>query len=169
MYIRILKLEETTEDSVFLWGARQTGKSTLLETLFPKARYYDLLKSEEFERLFRQPSLLREELQSVDAESVLVVITNHAQVLGIKRKFASEVEKAKGELRSEFNNATNAAKLEAFCEGMKGVALGVVDGKAFDTIFYLLTQGFVAAYQLCFNYAHRKYAEHVDFFLERLK
>ena len=51
MYIRILKLEETTEDSLFLWGARQTGKSTLLKTLFPAARRYDLLKSEEFERL----------------------------------------------------------------------------------------------------------------------
>ena len=53
MYIRILKLEETTQDSLFLWGARQTGKSTLLITLFPKARRYDLLQSEEFERLFR--------------------------------------------------------------------------------------------------------------------
>jgi predicted AAA+ superfamily ATPase len=74
MYIRFLKLEETKEDSVFLWGARQTGKSTLLETLFPNTRYYDLLKSEEFERLFRQPSLLREELQDVDADNVLVII-----------------------------------------------------------------------------------------------
>jgi len=34
MYIRFLKLEETAEDSLFLWGARQTDKSTLLETLF---------------------------------------------------------------------------------------------------------------------------------------
>jgi predicted AAA+ superfamily ATPase len=74
MYIRFLKLKETTEDSVFLWGARQTGKSTLLEMLFPNARYYDLLKSEEFERLFRQPSLLREELQDVDADDVLIII-----------------------------------------------------------------------------------------------
>jgi hypothetical protein len=26
MYIRFLKLEETKEDSVFLWGARQTSR-----------------------------------------------------------------------------------------------------------------------------------------------
>lgn len=73
MYNRILKLEETLEDSVFLWGARQVGKSTLLETLFPHARYYDLLKSEEFERLFRNPSLLREELMQSDNRDLVIV------------------------------------------------------------------------------------------------
>jgi len=73
MYIRILKLEETAEDSVFLWGARQTGKSTLLETLFPNARRYDLLKSGEFERLFRNPALLREELENIDPHNLVVI------------------------------------------------------------------------------------------------
>jgi len=73
MYIRYLKLEETTEDSLFLWGARQTGKSTLLKTLFPDARRYDLLKSEEFERLFRNPELLREELQDADLHRLVII------------------------------------------------------------------------------------------------
>ncbi len=73
MYSRILKLEETNEDSTFLWGARQVGKSTLLETLFPEARYYDLLKSEEFERFFRRPSLLREELMQSDHRDLVIV------------------------------------------------------------------------------------------------
>ena len=73
MYIRFLKLEETAEDSLFLWGARQTGKSTLLKTLFPDARRYDLLKSEEFERLFRNPELLREELQDADPRRLVII------------------------------------------------------------------------------------------------
>ena len=73
MYIRILTLEETAEDSLFLWGARQTGKSTLLKTLFPDARRYDLLKSEEFERLFRNPELLREELQDADPNRLVII------------------------------------------------------------------------------------------------
>jgi predicted AAA+ superfamily ATPase len=73
MYIRILKLEETAEDSLFLWGARQTGKSTLLKTLFPDARRYDLLKSEEFERLFRAPELLREELKDADPCHLVII------------------------------------------------------------------------------------------------
>jgi predicted AAA+ superfamily ATPase len=66
-------LEETREDSLFLWGARQVGKSTLLETLFPDARYYDLLKSEEFERFFRHPSLLREELMHSDRQNLVII------------------------------------------------------------------------------------------------
>ena len=73
MYIRFLKLEETGEDSLFLWGARQTGKSTLLETLFPNVRRYDLLKSEEFERLFRNPALLREELKNADPRNLVII------------------------------------------------------------------------------------------------
>lgn len=72
-YVRVLKLEDAVTDSLFLWGARQVGKSTLLESLFPSARYYDLLKNEEFERLLRRPQLLREELQVFD-ENTLVVI-----------------------------------------------------------------------------------------------
>jgi len=73
MYIRILKLEESVQDSLFLWGARQTGKSTLLKTLFPNARSYDLLQSEEFERLFRNPELLREELKNADASNLIII------------------------------------------------------------------------------------------------
>jgi predicted AAA+ superfamily ATPase len=73
MYIRILKLEESAQDSVFLWGARQTGKRTLLKILFPNARRYDLLKSEEFERLFRNPELLREELKDVDPNMPVII------------------------------------------------------------------------------------------------
>jgi len=73
MYVRILKLEETAEDSVFLWGARQTGKSTLLKILFPNSRQYDLLNSEEFERFFRNPKLLREELKDSDPNNLVII------------------------------------------------------------------------------------------------
>ena len=73
MYIRILKLEEIVENSVFLWGARQTGKSTLLKTLFPHVRHYDLLNSEEFERFFRNPELLREELKNADPQHIVII------------------------------------------------------------------------------------------------
>jgi predicted AAA+ superfamily ATPase len=73
MYSRLLKLEEIKNDSLFLWGARQVGKSTLLETLFPEAPCYDLLKSEKFERLFRSPSLLREELMEYDIRQPVII------------------------------------------------------------------------------------------------
>jgi len=73
MFIRKLNLEEAAEESLFLWGARQTGKSTLLESLFPNARYYDLLQSAEFERLFRNPSLLREELDKASEKDLVII------------------------------------------------------------------------------------------------
>lgn len=73
MYIRKLLLEDLNNDSVFLWGARQVGKTTLLEQLYPKARYYDLLKANEFERFLRRPSLLSEELELME-EGDLVII-----------------------------------------------------------------------------------------------
>ncbi|WP_418698920.1 ATP-binding protein [Bacteroides sp.] len=73
MINRILKLEDASTESVFLWGARQTGKSTLLNTLFPDARYYDLLKSDVFERLHRRPALLREELMLADEEDLVII------------------------------------------------------------------------------------------------
>ena len=72
-YDRIQKILDVQDDSVFLWGARQVGKSTLVKKLFPNAIFYDLLKSDEYYRLMRRPQLLREELLSFD-ENTLVVI-----------------------------------------------------------------------------------------------
>ena len=73
MYIRKLTLEDENNDSIFLWGARQVGKTTLLEQIYPQARYYDLLQAQEFERFLRRPSLLREALESMK-EGELVII-----------------------------------------------------------------------------------------------
>lgn len=49
------------QGSVFFWGPRQVGKSTLLRERFPQALYYDLLSSGEFRRLASNPGILREE------------------------------------------------------------------------------------------------------------
>ena len=72
-YKRILSFEDAGDDSLFLWGARQVGKSTLVKTLFPDAIIYDLLKSDEFERLARRPALLREELDRKAPGTVVIV------------------------------------------------------------------------------------------------
>jgi len=73
MIYRILKLQNSVQDSVFLWGARQTGKSTLLKFLFPSSEYYDLLKADEFERFSRRPSLLREELMLHSSDQPVII------------------------------------------------------------------------------------------------
>lgn len=62
MYIRSQAFENTGKESLFLWGARQTGKSTLLQKMYKGCMYIDLLMSDVFERYRRSPSLLREEV-----------------------------------------------------------------------------------------------------------
>lgn len=73
MLERILKLEEIQDDSLFLWGSRQTGKSTLLRALFPQAQYYDLLKSDMRMAFQLRPSLLREECEMLDEGEIVIV------------------------------------------------------------------------------------------------
>lgn len=60
MYNRLQSLNLSSQQTCFLWGPRQTGKSTLLKMLFPEAMRYDLLLSTEYQRLLRQPSMIRE-------------------------------------------------------------------------------------------------------------
>lgn len=62
MFKRFQNFAGLGQESAFLWGQRQTGKSTLLEKSFPGALRYDLLLSEDYERLFLRPGLLREDL-----------------------------------------------------------------------------------------------------------
>ncbi len=60
----MLDLALSSEETCFLWGPRQTGKSTLLKTLFPKAIRYDLLRSDICSRLMANPGVLREECEA---------------------------------------------------------------------------------------------------------
>lgn len=47
--------------SIFLFGPRSTGKTTLIEHQLPEARVYNLLDTRLFSRLVRDPGLLAEE------------------------------------------------------------------------------------------------------------
>jgi predicted AAA+ superfamily ATPase len=60
MFERKQLLPDSEPESLFLWGARQTGKSTLLKAMFPQALWFDLLLADVYERLLRNPTLLRE-------------------------------------------------------------------------------------------------------------
>jgi uncharacterized protein len=57
---RAVELPPPGEETFFLWGPRQTGKSTLLHTVYPEALWIDLLKSEEYRRFTERPETLRE-------------------------------------------------------------------------------------------------------------
>lgn len=62
MYKRICKIDSNLADSIFLFGARQTGKSTFLRQLFPDDIYIDLLDTSLKSRFKRRPALLYEML-----------------------------------------------------------------------------------------------------------
>jgi len=63
---RKLVLPRHPAESFFLWGPRQTGKSTLLRATYPDAAWLDLLLSDQFIRYVQRPALLREELKPTD-------------------------------------------------------------------------------------------------------
>lgn len=71
MYNRILNLDLTGQQTCFLWGPRQTGKSTLIRSLFPRARRYDLLLADVYRALIDRPELIREKClaEGLDGDS----------------------------------------------------------------------------------------------------
>ena len=73
MINRILNLDNEHNDSLFVWGARQVGKTTLIREVYPNAVYYDLLQAKDFERLFRNPSLLGEDLAALNSNDTVVI------------------------------------------------------------------------------------------------
>jgi predicted AAA+ superfamily ATPase len=73
MYIRAQIFNGLGKESAFLWGARQTGKSTLLKEYYPEAPYFDLLLANEYERFLRNPSLLREILEAAPGNSPVII------------------------------------------------------------------------------------------------
>ncbi len=62
MFQRKLHLQLPKKQSAFLWGARQTGKSTFLKSHFPHSLYYDFLQSDLYLAFLKEPHRLREEL-----------------------------------------------------------------------------------------------------------
>ena len=73
MYLRKQVFEGIGTESAFLWGARQTGKSTLLKALFPGSLYFDFLLSDVYDRFQRNPALLREIIQAALPKEAVII------------------------------------------------------------------------------------------------
>jgi predicted AAA+ superfamily ATPase len=95
MYIRRQTFNGIGNESTFLWGARQTGKSTLLKYLFPNSVYFDLLLTNEYEKLLRNPSILRERVELSDPRQPIIIdeiqripeLLNEVQWLIVNKNF----------------------------------------------------------------------------------
>ena len=79
MFKRHLQLPSPGEETFFLWGPRQTGKTTLLKACFPGERWIDLLKSDQFRRYATNPEYLREELEAEGVGAGAQVVIDEVQ------------------------------------------------------------------------------------------
>jgi predicted AAA+ superfamily ATPase len=73
MFKRTLTLPAPTKETFFLWGPRQTGKSTLLRQAYPEALWIDLLHADEYRRYVERPELLRAELSRATLRRQVVI------------------------------------------------------------------------------------------------
>jgi predicted AAA+ superfamily ATPase len=73
MYIRRQVFKGIGKESAFLWGPRQTGKSTLLKQIFPGALCFDLLLNDQYQRFLANPSLLREIVTASDKNDLVII------------------------------------------------------------------------------------------------
>jgi predicted AAA+ superfamily ATPase len=73
MFRRTLHLPAPGMETFFLWGPRQTGKTTLLRQTYADAFWIDLLKAEEYRRYLQNPERLREELTTRPAVRQVVI------------------------------------------------------------------------------------------------
>ena len=72
MYRRELDLSGTLRDrSVFLFGPRQTGKTTFVRSRYPEAVFYNLLEADTFRDLSARPELVRQRLRG--GESTVII------------------------------------------------------------------------------------------------
>jgi predicted AAA+ superfamily ATPase len=59
--------------SLFLFGPRQTGKTTYLKKIYPKAEYFDLLDIETLRILSHSPRLLEKFLNKSSSENPIII------------------------------------------------------------------------------------------------
>jgi len=73
MIERLLNLEKEPKKTFFLWGPRKVGKTTLLKSIYPNSKWLNLLKTDEFLRYSKKPSLLREELEVEKSREIVII------------------------------------------------------------------------------------------------
>lgn len=129
-YFRILKLDLPPGQSIFLWGARKTGKSTYLKTHFPGAVYYDFLKSDIYLKFQKSPFLLREEILALP-ESALnsPIILDEVQKIPM---LLNEVHWLIENTRAQFILCGSSTK------NLKKTGVNLLAGRAWKYVLYPL-------------------------------
>lgn len=96
MLKRTLTLDLPRGQSLFLWGARKTGKSTYLKHCFPDSLYVDFLNHTTFLQYSKNPSLLREMIQTKQDISGPIIIDEVQKIPEILDEIHWMIENRKG-------------------------------------------------------------------------
>jgi len=130
MIDRIIKLPE--EKSFFLFGPRQTGKSTLIDSKFTKSVWkIDLLEEDTFFTYTKDPSLFRKQaVEKIENE-------------GIKTIFIDEVQRAPS-LLNEVQSIMNKFKCQFILSGssarkLKRGGANLLAGRAYERKLFPFT------------------------------
>jgi predicted AAA+ superfamily ATPase len=90
---RILDLSEASGKSIFLFGPRQTGKTSLLKKLFPNAPYFDLLQSGMFLKFSMHPEVFRQEcLYALNSNASPIIVDEIQKLPGLLDDIHSMIE-----------------------------------------------------------------------------
>jgi len=73
MLERIFQISKELEGSIFLFGGRQTGKTTILRQQFSDTTYFDLLDTNVRRRLQQRPVLLYETLKDKPTGTLVII------------------------------------------------------------------------------------------------
>ena len=169
MISRIIQLSKELEDSIFLFGARQTGKSTALRQQFPKEIYIDLLDSDVRNRLERRPALLYEMLKD-KGEGTIVIIDEIPEV----PKLLNEVHRLITEKNLRFVLCGSSARK------LKRKGTNTLGGRDFPIFFHPLVSaelpdfdidravnyGMIPSHYLAKN-PERRLAAYIDVYLKQ--
>lgn len=153
MYKRVLSLKQA-KGTFFLWGPRQSGKTSLLRQEFPKAHWLDLLLSDEFIRYSQKPSDLRHELLLMQKQGTLpeIIVIDEVQkcpmlldevhwlIENLHLKFALCGSSAR-KLKREHANLLGGRALKFALQGLSAIELG----PNFDLV-RMLNRGTLPAY-----------------------
>ena len=162
-------MPENPEHSFFLWGPRQTGKSTLLAQTYPKARTIDLLRPELFRKLAHNPELLREmirdesfvlidEIQKIPAllDEIHYLIESRGKIFGLCGSSARKVKRGHANLLGG-----RARRYELF-----GLTMAEL-GSSFDLV-KVLNRGYLPNHYLAEDYLHAIDAYVMDYLKEEV-
>ncbi len=131
MFKRALQLNLPPKQSIFLWGARQTGKSSYLKAHFKESVYYDLLDTHEMLRLTKAPYLLREEIIALPkkARNYPIIIDEIQKVPELLNEIHWLIE----------NEAIQFILCGSSARKLKTQAVNLLGGRAWPCYFYPLT------------------------------